>query len=390
MVDFRAAEALAEALGPGELANNSSPPLSRRAQRYALREKLREFSQVRRCRGCGKWMTGEVVGVRYSEGNGAGFSGLTTCGSVWVCPVCSAKILARRSVETGVLLLGWENQGGRLVLGTLTMRHHRGHGLAQEWDALQKAWKSVTSSKVWQKWKARTGSPGFVKVVEISYGQNGWHVHIHFVLLVGPEVVEGDVAELAGWLFPKWQRALDRAGMSGALNLGQDLRLADGLEAAEQFGEYLTKQTAYGTAESLGRELFGSWTKSARSWSRTVSHWSLAEGFFETGDLELLRLWHEVEVASHGRRQFSMAKGLRELMALGPEKSDEEIAQEEAGDRDLVQITRAGWAAVMRASRRGDWLPSRILEVIEERGVDGLCRWLEAEGIEHMEVGDDE
>lgn len=367
-------------------ANKVTPPFFRREKRYRLRGILAEFSQVKRCRGCGRWMTGEVVGVRYSVGSGAGFSGLQTCGSVWVCPVCSAKILARRSVEMGVLLLGWENLGGQHVMGTLTMRHHRGHSLAQEWEALSAAWKSIQKCAMWRKWRNRLGSPGLVRVVEVTYGDdNGWHVHLHFVLLVSGDCTPSDVQEFSDWLVPKWERCLASAGMPGALPIGQEVHLVGGVEAASQLGDYLTKQTAYGTAESLGRELFGTVSKQARSSYSTEPVWRLVEEFAETGDLELLGLFHEYEKVSHGKRQFGMTRGLRELLALGPEKSDEEIAAEEAGDRDLVQITRAGWMSVLRS----EWSPVQILEVMEAEGVAGVCRFLEAEGIEHMEVHED-
>jgi hypothetical protein len=327
-------------------------------------------------------MTGAVVGVRFSEAHGAGFSGVQSCGSVWVCPVCSAKILARRSIETGVLLLGWENLGGRHVMGTLTMRHHRGHSLRQEWDALAKAWTSVVGSRVYRKWKQRLGSPGLVKVVEVTYGDNGWHVHLHFVLLVGGECTSDDVAELGRWLMPKWERSLAAAGMPGALPVGQDLKLVEGVEAASQLGEYLSKATAYGSAEALGRELFSSWSKGSRSVHSTEPVWRLIEAFAETGDLGLLKLWHEYERDSHGRKQMAWSNGLRELMAIGPEKTDEEIAAEEAGDRDLVHISRDGWQAVLSAS----WPAVRILEVLEQKGVGALCRFLDEMAIEHQEV----
>jgi hypothetical protein len=330
-------------------------------------------------------MTGSSVGVRHSPANGAGFSGLQSCGSVWVCPICSAKILARRSMETGVLLVGWENRGGRHVMGTLTMRHHRGHSLVQEWDALAKAWASVTASKVWQKWQARLGSPGWVKVVQVTTGDNGWHVHIHFVLLVDGTCREADVAELAGWLVPKWSRALARAGMAGALEVGQELHLVDGVEAASQLGEYLNSDTAYGTAESLGRELFASASKQARTDHATRPVWRLIEEFAETGDLGLLELWHEYERGSHGRQQMAWSKGLRELLALGPEQTDEEIAAEEVGDRDLVQISRDGWRQVLAAS----WLPSQILDLMESDGIAAVCRFLTTEGVDHWEVSEE-
>jgi hypothetical protein len=271
-------------------------------------------------------------------------------------------------------------------MGTLTMRHHRGHSLAQEWDALVEAWRSVQKSRVFVKWKKRLGSPGLVRVVEVTFGwDNGWHVHIHFVLLVAGDTTEADVSEFSDWLIPKWQRSIASAGMPGALAVGQDVHLVDAVAAASTLGDYLAKASAYGTAESLGRELMGSVSKQARSVHSTVPVWRLIEGFGETGDLELLELFHEYQSASHGKRQFGMSHGLRALMALGPEKSDEDIAAEEAGDRDLVQITRDGWHAVLAA----DWPASRILTVMETEGVDGLCRFLDMEEIEHMEVRED-
>lgn len=366
------------------IANNSSPPSERRAKRYELRAFLWRNSSVGRCRNCGRTMTGEVVGVRYSEAKGAGFSGLQTCGSVWVCPVCSAKILARRSLETGLMLLAWENQGGRVALGTLTMRHHQGHSLSALWAALQAAWDRVISSRVWTKWRKRMGSPGLIKVVEVNIGPNGWHVHIHFALLVSGEATDGDLTALSGWLTPKWQRAVVANGFD-ALPVGQDLAYFGGVDAAVQLGEYLSKATAYGTSEALGRELFGAANKRARGIYSTVPVWRLLEEIKATGDLDQWHRWVEYEKASKGKRQMAVSHGLRDLLGVGPEVTDEEIAAEEAGDRDLVQITRQGWTELLATGSN----PAEVLAVMETHGVAGVCRWLETNGIEHMEVGSD-
>jgi hypothetical protein len=67
---------------------------------------------------------------------------------------------------------------------------------------------------------------------------------------------------------------------------------------------------------------------------------------------------------------------------MAPEKTDEEIAAEEVGDRDLVQISRDGWRQVLAA----DWLPSKILDVMESEGTSAVCRFLTAEGVDHWEV----
>jgi len=323
------------------------------------------------------------VGVRWAgEGTLAGFSGLVTCGSVWACPIDSAKIMARRSLEIGAGLLTWEGRGGQLVMGTRTMRHHRGHSLAQEWDALRSAWDSVVKSSQWRKWRDRLGSPGLVLVVEVTYGANGWHVHLHFVMLVDGAVSAELVGEFASWLDGKWTRALERAGMPGALEQGQDVHLVDGIQAASELGQYLAKSTPVGAAESLGRELMGTWTKKARGGYGTRPAWWLAEQFGLTGDLDLLTLWSEYEQGSKGRRQCTWSRGLRDLLALGQEATDEEIAAEELGDRDLVHITAEGWRQVIAAN----WPASEVLAAVERGGVDGLRAFLVAEGIDFQEV----
>lgn len=372
-------------------ANNSSPPLTcadavpeadrtRRDRRYELRRLLWDVSELQRLRGCGRGRRAPVVGVRYSPGVGAGFSGLVTCGSVWACPVCSAKILARRSLELGAGLLAWESRGGRLVMGTLTMRHHKGHRLAQQLDALQRAWTSLGASRVWRKWLGRFGSPGLVSVPEITYGANGWHAHLHFVLLI--DQADDDVAEFASWLTTKWARLLEAAGMPGALDLGQDVHIVDGVQAAADLGSYLAKSTAYGAAESMGRELFGVWTKGAGGRHGTEPAWRLAEEFGETGDADLLDLWGEYERATKGRRQCRWSQGLRELLDLGQELTDEEVAEEVAGDADLLLITAAGWETAWRSTTP----TSRILAALESGGVAGLRTYLLAHHIEFTEV----
>lgn len=323
-----------------------------------------------------------MVGVRYSPGAGAGFSGLVTCGSVWACPVCSAKILARRSLEIGAGLLTWEAAGGSLVMGTFTMRHHRGDSVESEWDALQRAWRSVIGSRVWSKWLSRLGSPGLVRVVEVTFGSNGWHVHLHFVLCVDGSASDELVASFGAWVTSKWTRALAAAGFPGSLDRAQDVHRVDSIRAASELGEYLAKSTAYGAADSLGRELMGQWSKDVRSVHSTVPAWWLAEQFGEDGEVELLDLWLEYERASKGRRQCTWTQGLRDVLGIGVESTDEEIAGEVVGDRDLVWITAAGWEAAWRSH-----LPTcNILQAVEAGGDAGLRAYLDQNGIEYTEV----
>lgn len=374
--------------GPGggaaaleNIANKVTPP-SHRTARYALRDMLWTHSDLPRLRHCGRSRTGDFVGVRCA-GETSGFSGLQSCGSVWACPVCSAKIAARRSLELGCGMLSWENSGGRLFMGTLTMRHHKGHRLAQEWDALGRAWKNVIKTRVWKKWLDRLGSPGLVRVVEVTYGdRNGWHVHLHFVLLVAGDQT-GLLQDFRSWLVGKWARAIEAEGFPGALEVGQDVRLVEGVDAAADLGQYLAKSTAYGAAEQLGRELMGSWTKGARGDWSTVPAWRIAEAFQATGEVDYLDLWHEYEKGSKGRRQCTWSRGLRDQLVLDPEKTDEEVAAEEIGTEDLIRLDRFAWKAVLALP----WPTSHLLDVVEKKGLEGLKAFLSANGILYTEVG---
>lgn len=372
--------------GPLEnLANKFSPPVTctdaSRDRVFDLRRALWGISGVARCRRCGRVPIGSAVAVQHSPALGAGFGGLETCGSVWVCPVCARKIAARRQVEIGTALGTWQDQGGSFVLITLTMRHGKRHRLLQEIDALTAAWHSVNRSRVWVKHRDRLGSPGWVRVLEITHSAaNGWHAHLHFVLLVAGETSAADVDQLAGWLFPKWSRAVQAAGMPGALAVGQDAMLVDGATATDNLAGYLTKAGSEDPARDLGRELMGAMTKTARSEHSTQPVWRLPEQFLETGDADLVDLWLEYESATFRRRQLVWSAGVRELLRLGLELSDDEIAEESAGDEIVVWITRAGWRTALSLGEP----TSRILAALEHGGSAGLRDHLDARGIAYV------
>jgi hypothetical protein len=59
----------------------------------------------------------------------AAYGGLKTCGSVWCCPVCAAKIATRRADELATVMRAVDELGGSAFLLTLTMRHDRGDRL---------------------------------------------------------------------------------------------------------------------------------------------------------------------------------------------------------------------------------------------------------------------
>jgi hypothetical protein len=76
-----------------------------------------------RQRNCGVVPVGDRVEIRMNDGS-AYYCGLETCGNVWLCPVCSAKIhlaparVARRADELRGALSAWEAKGHAASLVT--------------------------------------------------------------------------------------------------------------------------------------------------------------------------------------------------------------------------------------------------------------------------------
>jgi hypothetical protein len=328
---------------------------------------------------CGKYCRGGAngVGVRLGQEGYAGFAGLLVCGSVWACPVCSMKIAVARATEIGRVVANAIAAGRSVGFQTFTMRHHQGQSLEELWGALAAAWASVTSGNGWVGDQRRHQLEGWLRAVEVTWGANGWHVHIH-ALVVGTFDEPGlEALSLSMW--GRWSKALVRAGLDAPELIGSDWQLVKGGDwSATKLGEYLAKGA--GAAPQIGRELTMSQGKSARGRHSTRTVWDVVDEFFETGDLALRKVWHEWERVSKGKRQLTWSRGLRELYGLEPELTDEEIALEELGTEadTLVVISKRGWREVVRRQLECD-----VLEAAEVSGLDGLCRVLDMLGVEY-------
>jgi hypothetical protein len=358
-------------------ANKSSA--SPRNRRYGLRSGLWRVSALKRCRVCGRHVRNESgeVGVRLSEGH-AGFAGLVTCGSVWVCPVCSSKIMARRALEIGSAVAAAQAGGLHVVFLTLTMRHRQGQRLGMLWDALAHGWERVTSGRRWVADRERWGVIGYCRAVETTIGTNGWHVHVHALLFL--DVERPNVDALCDSMWERWSAGLTARGLAVPLRHASEAHLVTGDLSGTALGDYLTKGVA--AAGALGMELTQTQSKVAQGVHKTRPVWSLLDEGALEGEAAPLRLWHEWERASKGRRQIAWSRGLRDLLGLSvAERTDEEIAGEQLGSEDdtIVTITRHGWASLVQ---RPELIPD-VLNTAEAMGPQGLSAWLDGHGIEH-------
>lgn len=350
-----------------------------RAERWAAMSALWTYSSIKRVRKC-KRVTIRPMGtvdVRKSSGSGAedkvGFAGLATCGSVWACPLCSARIQAVRRLELGVLVAVAAAAGLTIAFGTMTLRHKPGQPLAMLWDAMNNANRGVTNAKRVSRLRKTLGRAGYVRATEVTHGQNGWHPHIHTLQLFEAPVTQAQLDELANAEFEVWKKQAVKRGLGAPLRDHYKLDLVT--DASVEFADYFAKgvydPSVARSAKSMSFEMSSNATKKARAkGSRTP--FQILGDIVKQGDADDLELWEEYELASKGRRALVWSPGLRKLMDI-EELTDEQIAEEQVGSEEDVLFSVADWSPIAAQPRLGGLLLSAVARGGLSAGLD-FCR----------------
>lgn len=362
-----------------------------RAARWAARSWLWRQSAVKRLTHCGRVPTGQQVAIKVTAGEGgrsAGYAGLQHCGSVWACPVCSAQIVRQRSELLAEVIRRWHDRGGRAVMVTLTVRHDRQQTLAQVWDAVGKGWAAATTGAAWKDWGDRLGVPSargghkihYTRVTETTVSNsNGWHVHVHALLFVQDVPgVEATVQQLAADMWRRWDRAVQRAGLSGGSYAQCEAHLITGdLDAAGAVSKYFNKATL---------ELTGGQFKQSRAGHyapfellRALSdHWAGVESQHSEAELRRMLLWwQEWEQTSSGRRQIGWSHGLLDLLHIDRDEwlpTDEQIVDDNqldgeqvlllTGDQWRRVVARGGALSLLEAFERSQSAGVELLQLL--------------------------
>ncbi len=336
----------------------------RRDVRYERRRATQSFTKLKRLADCGNTAVGQVYLGK--TGNQAHFIKLATCGSVWACSVCSAKVLAARTNEVSLAIESWEKRGGQLVFETLTIAHSKSDSLKKVWRAVSRAFTAINGGTYSIKNKS-FGQVGYLKVVEVTHGRNGWHVHLHVLRFIERPLDTSQLNEWSSVIFNKWSSSLKGQGFRSptAHNHKFDLVLhSRGLE------RYLFK--SFDNSGFLEGEV-----NSGNLIQGGKGVWALLDGAIGSPTSKERVLWHEWEAGSHGKRQVSWSQGLRELLGLGEPKNDHEIV--ENGDA-FVPLIGIGKGSVSRLGRLGR-VQSRILRAVERGDIFLACQMLSEHGI---------
>lgn len=335
--------------------------------------------------------------------------GISTCGSVHSCPLCASRILTVRAQEVTDAVKAHGH--ARVALVTLTIRHARGESLYALRRLLTDSYAAMKSGRAGGDLKRDLRYVGDIRAAEVTYGQNGWHPHLHALWFVGGKLRQDKMHRA---LTAAWQAAVRRAHnrvdeliarcLSGEQKSRQAAKAVFGTryvkpgvslaEAAREFrkvwatlggwAELHVPDDAHGVdvapcdssetaryISKLGLEVASVLTKTASGRQRTS--WQLARDA-ANGCAQAVVRWAEYGRDMFGSRQLTWSRGLREALACAPERSDTELAadlpQPHEDERIVGVIEAEAWDSRARELGQG-WL-ARLQSAHEAGQLDSL------------------
>lgn len=388
----------------GRYANTVDPPLKTqgkssrervrelRSERYALLATARTIlhqdgkreghvytSKFHRTAGCCYLARGSVDVLHNAEHNAAFYAGLTTCGSVWACPVCTAKIQERRRVEIAKAMDGARAEGLQPMMVTLTFPHRRWDDLGEMLDQQAKALKLLRQGSPWRRFKDRCGYEGVVRALEVKHGKNGWHPHTHELWFVSADC---DAEAVSTEISDKWHSACRRAGLLKHGDTGFSEYAVD-VKGWCSNSDYLAKQDDAGNW-GVDRELAKGSSKDLTG-QQGIHPFGLLRRYedgLEAGEgteiydraMESRRLFghYARTMADRRKRQLYWTPGLKKRWGID-ELSDEQLAERQEHPADVIgKLLPSDWRLVRKHGEQ-----ARILDVAETGGWAAIKRLLD-------------
>lgn len=278
----------------------------------------------------------------------AHYRNLVICSRLWQCPVCAATITEERRRELTEAL---SRSQYFPVLLTYTLRHKKADKLTDLLSALLSAFRAYKSGRAWQSFTEEYSWVGSVRSLEVTYAQNGWHPHIHELALLEIPITPGIENGISLFIKKRWQAVIRKQDYDATWERGADVRTED-----HEIREYVAKfgRLPEATNWTIEHELVKSPSKRGKIGGSTPMQLLIDYG---EGDTAAGRLFIEYSAAFKGRNQLVWSRGLRALLGITDELTDEQIAENAAQSGEiLATITRQQWREILKAKCRAELL----------------------------------
>jgi len=347
----------------------SANRMDTRVARFSLQSVARSILPKSRTAKCLRIraFNSEIAVWKAIEHGTACYAGLQTCGSVWSCPVCAAKVAERRRAELQAAMATNKARGGTVNLLTLTTPHQKIDNLADllenQSKALHRFWRDRTVKEVFKE----MGTIGHVRALEVTHGRkspsnNGWHPHYHCLIFCGSgvDLSRFDAAQMKDWqvrLYLRWAACCLKSGL-GEPSYEHGLKLDDGTKA----GNYAAKW-------GLEDEMTKGHTKKALHGETPFDFLRayLADG----SDRQAAALFKEFSETFKGKQQLRWTKGLKAMFAIDEASDDELSTRIEENAVLLGLLTVDQWRDVLKVDGR-----ATVLEIASRSGWPEVQRYL--------------
>lgn len=278
------------------------------------------------------------------------------------CPNCARRIRIAKSVEVehliGQLLNTRRELCGvrsrrEMVMLTLTARHHRRESLQRVLDRVNGGVHRLMSGRRGDRWR-KLGLEIVCRSVEVTYGANGWHPHVHMIVALTPLPL-GDAmsAQAQRWdllatMQDAWLQMVDGepgiAFQYEPIQRGATGEIARYVAGVAQLArgaamEAVRHDLKHGRSESVGAfQLAGLLARARRGETVDIG------GKIATAD-RITALWNEWEAAMRGVHQVALGRGFKELRLTSEQTAERVASLAATGARDDA------WEAVREISR---------------------------------------
>jgi hypothetical protein len=265
--------------------------------------------------------------------------------------------------------------GGVVLAVALTFRHERGDDLADILRRFLAALRAMQSGAPWVRFRKDWGVNGVIRSIECMWGMaNGYHPHVHFLFFIDPPCIldrmTGELVPVADWspdvmgfraaIYKRWEEVAGHHGFTMDKAHGVKVQTTAGFDAAV-VAQYVAKHGHEPARQrwSAAHEVTKGHVK--RGKPGRLTPWDFLRRFVAAETPQersrWASLWREYLVVFRGMAQLRWSRKLRERLGLQVERSDAEVAAEQAEDGVLLALLYLDeWRCIWQADKVADLL----------------------------------
>lgn len=309
-----------------------------------------------------KWQS-ETVDLVRTDKKRLAFRGLSMCGLVWRCPICSMKILQGRQNQLYEYIQAHQKLKREVGFVTLTIPHKKTDKLKDTLEKLNDNYRRFQNTRFFKKHKI--SMLGQVKALEITYTyQNGWHPHLH-ILFFYNDVSKVQIQSIHEDIVNRWVDFRDNA----ARLIGQDAKLCYDNDIVEYMAKWdvVREVTAVHIKKSKGFTPFQILKKLVlKDYTSSNKRFFLVERFREY--IEYTKGRHRLAISPKLSKEYPEVKN----------KTDEELLNEVKVEEVLLRFQYIIW---LQLSRKG--LQPHLINAYNKSGIEGIYDLFAIAGIQH-------